>query len=228
MKCAPRAALVLLALLVSSCSRPLAQSQAEVPSTTPSASSPKPQDDGSGVPHGHETATLGGGCFWCVEAVFSEVEGVEKVTSGYAGGVVDHPTYHQVCTGETGHAEVVQVQFDPTKISYHDILTIFFTTHDPTTLNRQGADVGTQYRSAIFYETPAQRAVAEQVKTEMKPHFDADIVTEIAPLTTFWPAEEYHQDYYALNPNQGYCRAVISPKLAKFRKMYQDRLKKKP
>lgn len=173
-----------------------------------------------------ETAVLGGGCFWCVEAVFSEVEGVEKAVSGYAGGKGENPSYAQVCGGDTGHAEVVQVTFDPRKISYRDVLTIFFTTHDPTTLNRQGADVGTQYRSVIFTANDAQRAVAEQVKADMQPHFDAPIVTEISPLPPFWPAEEYHQDYYARNPGQGYCRAVISPKLTKFRKMYQERLKR--
>lgn len=228
MKRAPRATLVVLALLVSSCSRPLAQSQSDEPHAVPAAMSPTPRDDGRGTPDGREIATLGGGCFWCVEAVFSEVEGVEKVTSGYAGGFVEPPTYEEVCSGGTGHAEVVQVQFDPKKIAYHDILTLFLATHDPTTLNRQGADVGTQYRSVIFYDSPAQHATAERVKREMQPHFDAPIITEISPLPTFWPAEDYHQDYYALNPNQGYCRAVISPKLAKFRKMYQSRLKKKP
>lgn len=169
---------------------------------------------------------VGGGCFWCVEAVFTELEGVDKVTSGYAGGTVADPTYQQVCSGKTGHAEVVQIVFDPRKISYHDILTVFFTTHDPTTLNRQGADAGTQYRSVIFCASDAQRATAEQVKKEMQPLFDAPIVTEITSTAPFYSAEDYHQDYFALNPNAGYCRAVIAPKVAKFRARYQSRLKK--
>jgi peptide-methionine (S)-S-oxide reductase len=174
-----------------------------------------------------ELATLGGGCFWCFEPIFEELRGVESVLPGYAGGRVANPTYHQVCGGDTGHAEVVQVSFDPSTISYADLLRIFLTVHDPTTLNRQGADVGTQYRSAIFYHSPEQKATAEQVVAELGRErvWPDPIVTEIAPLTTFYPAEDYHVDYYANNPNQGYCRVVIDPKVAKFRQKFRDRLK---
>ncbi len=175
-----------------------------------------------------EVATLAGGCFWCLEAVFNELKGVEKVVSGYAGGHVKNPTYEQVCTGTTGHAEVVQITFDPQVISYVDLLNVFFTIHDPTTLNRQGADAGTQYRSAIFYHSPEQQAVAEKIRTELNAAkiWDAPIVTEIKPLTAFYPAEEYHQQYYERNPNQGYCRVVIAPKVLKFRKQFMSKLKK--
>ena len=178
--------------------------------------------------HHQEIATLAGGCFWCLEAVFAELRGVEKVVSGYAGGYVPEPSYRQVCTGTTGHAEVVQITFDPREISFKELLEVFFTIHDPTTLNRQGGDVGTQYRSAIFYHTPEQKAVAEQVMAEVNAAklWDAPIVTEISPLTTFFPAEDYHQEYYQLNPDQPYCRAVIAPKVAKFRKQYLAKLKK--
>ena len=173
-----------------------------------------------------ETITLGGGCFWCVEAVAERLRGVRAVTSGYAGGNIPQPTYREVCSGLTGHAEVVQVEFDPEVISLHDLLTVFMTTHDPTTPNRQGADVGTQYRSAIFYETDAQREVAEQVVAELTEAgvFADPIVTEIAPLKVFWPAEDYHQGYYDQNPDQPYCQAVIAPKVAKLRSRYLDRL----
>jgi peptide-methionine (S)-S-oxide reductase len=173
-------------------------------------------------------ATLGGGCFWCLEAVFEQVRGVERVESGYAGGRVPAPTYHQVCTGGTGHAEVVQVTFDPAVVSFRQILEVFFTIHDPTTLNRQGADVGTQYRSAIFYHTPEQKATAEQVIAELSEAgvWDAPIVTEVTPLRAFYPAEDYHQEYFQQNGNQPYCRVVIAPKVAKFRKQYLDQLKK--
>ena len=175
-----------------------------------------------------ETATLAGGCFWCLEAVFDDLRGVERVDSGYAGGHTLNPTYEQVCAGTTGHAEVIQITFDPRAVSFKEILEVFFTIHDPTTLNRQGADVGTQYRSAIFYHTAEQKAVAEGVIGELSAAklWDAPIVTEIAPLTTFYPAEEYHQRYYERNPGQGYCRAVIEPKVSKFRKQYLDRLKR--
>lgn len=162
-----------------------------------------------------ETATLGGGCFWCVEAVYERIDGVVDAVSGYAGGTVENPTYREVTTGRTGHAEVVQVTFDPEKISYEEILRIFFKSHDPTTLNRQGADVGTQYRSAVLYETEEQREIAERVRSEMQELYDDPIVTEIAPLTTFYEAEEYHQDYFEKNPYAGYCRVVIAPKLEK-------------
>lgn len=173
-----------------------------------------------------EQATLAGGCFWCLEAVFELVEGVSDVKSGYAGGKSPNPTYEQVCSGSTGHAEVVQVDFDPTIISYGEILEIFFATHDPTTLNRQGADVGTQYRSAIFTHSDAQAEVARNLVAELEAQrlFDGPIVTEITPLDRFYPAERYHDEYYRRNPNQPYCRIVIGPKLAKFRKRFADRL----
>jgi peptide-methionine (S)-S-oxide reductase len=175
-----------------------------------------------------EVATLAGGCFWCLEAVFDELKGVESVESGYAGGSVPNPTYEQVCTGNTGHAEAVQVTFDPRVISYHDLLTVFFAIHDPTTLNRQGADVGTQYRSAIFYRSEQQEAVARQVIQEIgAAHlWDAPIVTEVKPFGEFYMAEDYHQEYFAHNSFQPYCRVVIAPKVAKFRKQFVDRLKK--
>lgn len=174
-----------------------------------------------------ELATLAGGCFWCLEAVFQQLRGVTKVVSGYTGGTVPNPTYKAVCTGETGHAEVTQVSFDPTVISFRDLLDIFFTIHDPTTLNRQGADEGTQYRSAIFYHSPAQKAEAERAIADLAAAkvWDDPIVTEIVPLETFYPAEDYHQDYYARNASQPYCRAVIAPKVAKLRSTYFEKLK---
>jgi peptide-methionine (S)-S-oxide reductase len=174
-----------------------------------------------------ESATLAGGCFWCLEAVYKELRGVESVVSGYAGGDVPRPTYGQVCEGTTGHAEVVQITFDPRQVSFRELLEVFFTVHDPTTLNRQGADVGTQYRSAIFYHTPAQRETAEQVIAELTAAhvWDAPIATEVAPLTDFYPAEGYHQDYFERNPFQPYCRAVVAPKVAKFRKHFLEKLK---
>ncbi len=174
-----------------------------------------------------ETATLGGGCFWCVEAVMLSLRGVERVVSGYSGGKVKDPTYREVCNGRTGHAEVVQITFDPSEISFRDLLFIFFATHDPTTLNRQGGDSGTQYRSVIFYHDDAQRATAEAVVAELtKDHIFSDaIVTELASLDVFYPAETYHQDYFNANQNQPYCQAVIAPKVAKLRKNYLDRLK---
>lgn len=176
----------------------------------------------------HEVATLAGGCFWCLEAVFLELKGVESVRSGYAGGTLPNPSYELVCTGTTGHAEVVQIAFDSNVVSFRDLLDIFFVIHDPTTLNRQGADVGTQYRSAIFYHTPQQKAEAERAIAELEAAhvWDDPIVTEIVPLETFYPAEEYHRDYFRRNPNQGYCRAVIAPKVAKFRKQFFEKLRK--
>ncbi len=175
-----------------------------------------------------EIATLAGGCFWCLEAVFDELRGVESVESGYAGGQRPNPTYEQVCSGTTGHAEVVQVVFDPQVLSYGDLLKVFFSIHDPTTLNRQGADVGTQYRSAIFYHSPEQRATAEEVIRDLEERklWDDPIVTEVTELDTFYPAEDYHRDYFARNPGQGYCNVVIAPKLAKFRQQYAEKLKK--
>jgi len=174
-----------------------------------------------------EAITLGGGCFWCVEAVYEELKGVERVESGYSGGKVANPSYRQVCTGTTGHAEVVQVTFDPKVISLKEILEIFFHVHDPTTLNRQGADVGTQYRSAIFYNSAEQKKVAEQViqETTAARLWPEPIVTEVSPLKEFYKAEDYHQEYFKLNGTQPYCRAVIAPKMAKFRKEYKDKLK---
>ena len=174
-----------------------------------------------------ELATLAGGCFWCLEAVFEQLRGVTKVTSGYAGGHVPNPSYEAVCTGTTGHAEVVQVTFNPDELSFHDLLGVFFTLHDPTTLDRQGGDVGTQYRSAIFYHDDAQRRTAEEVVRELEAEhvFDEPIVTKIEPLQAFYPAEEYHREYYRRNPNQPYCRAVIAPKVAKLRTKYLEKLK---
>jgi peptide-methionine (S)-S-oxide reductase len=175
----------------------------------------------------HAVATLAGGCFWCLDAVFRGLRGVEQVVSGYTGGTVPNPSYEAVCTGRTGHAEVVQVTFDPAVLSYRDLVEVFFAIHDPTTLNRQGADVGTQYRSAIYYHSPEQEQTAREViaALERDPVFDAPIVTEVAPAPAFYPAEEYHQDYFRRNPGQGYCRAVIAPKVAKFRKEHLERLK---
>jgi peptide-methionine (S)-S-oxide reductase len=174
-----------------------------------------------------ENATLAGGCFWCLEAVFEQLQGVEKVVSGYAGGNVPDPTYKQVCTGKTGHAEVVRITFDPEVISYRELLDFFFAFHDPTTLNRQGHDTGTQYRSAIFYESPEQKTTAEQVIAELgnERAYPDPIVTEVKPLDVFYAAEDYHQGYYRENPNQPYCNATITPKMAKLRAKYGSRLK---
>jgi peptide-methionine (S)-S-oxide reductase len=176
--------------------------------------------------HKFETITLGGGCFWCVEAVYQDVKGVQQVVSGYAGGTVDKPTYEQVCSGTTGHVEVVQITFDPKDIAFADILYIFWRIHDPTTLNRQGADVGTQYRSVIFCHNDEQKAIAEKSKqeTDTSGLWPNSIVTEILPFTHFYKAEGYHQNYYRLNPNQPYCRMVIDPKVHKFKKEFQDKL----
>ena len=174
-----------------------------------------------------EVATLAGGCFWCLEAVFEQLRGVTKVGSGYTGGHVPNPSYEAVCTGTTGHAEVVQVTFDPDQLSYRDLLGVFFTLHDPTTLDRQGGDVGTQYRSAIFYRDDAQRRSAEEVVRELEAEhvFDDPIVTRLESLKAFYPAEEYHREYYRRNQNQPYCRAVIAPKVAKLRSNYLEKLK---
>lgn len=177
-----------------------------------------------------ETATLAGGCFWCLEAVYDQLKGVTDVVSGYAGGWVKNPSYEQVCNKDTGHAEVVQIKFDPAVVSFRDLLDVFFTIHDPTTLNRQGADVGPQYRSAIFYHTPEQKAQAEAAIADYngKKLWNAPIVTEVTPIDTFYPAEDYHQEYFARNPYQGYCRVVVAPKVAKFRKQFIQQLKKQP
>jgi peptide-methionine (S)-S-oxide reductase len=177
-----------------------------------------------------EVATLAGGCFWCLEAVFVELRGVDKVVSGYAGGQVANPTYEQVSSGTTGHAEVVQITFDPQVISYKDLLDVFFTIHDPTTLNQQGADIGTQYRSAIYYHSPEQKAVAVKAIADITAAkiWDNKIVTEITKLETFYKAEAYHQRYFELNPDKAYCRIVIVPKVIKFRKQFLPKLKKQP
>ena len=174
-----------------------------------------------------ETATLGGGCFWCLDAVFDNLQGVVSVESGYSNGKTVNPTYQQVCSGDTGHAEVVRVNFDPGKITFREILEVFFTIHDPTTLNSQGNDFGTQYRSAIFYNSPGQKATAEQLIAELtaKKAFGAPIVTEVAPAQTFYAAEDYHQEYFANNSAQPYCQYVVAPKMAKFRKKFANRMK---
>jgi peptide-methionine (S)-S-oxide reductase len=173
-------------------------------------------------------ATFGAGCFWCVEAVFQRVDGVVSVESGYAGGTVENPTYEQVCSGTTGHAEVCRIRYDPSRVSYEELLEVFFKTHDPTTLNRQGADVGTQYRSAIFYHTDEQKQIADKCKQALDDAgiWDEPIVTEIVPQAPFYKAEDYHQDYYNANPQQRYCTLVIRPKLEKFEKVFKDKLKR--
>ncbi len=174
-----------------------------------------------------ETATFGGGCFWCTEAVFQDLKGVNSVISGYMGGFTHEPTYEQVCGGNTGHAEVIQIQYDPSVISYNDLLLIFFKTHDPTTLNRQGNDRGTQYRSVVFYHNKDQELAAQDMieRLEEEKIYELPIVTEVAPAATFYPAEAYHQNYYKQNPYQGYCSFVIQPKLIKFAKEFKEKLK---
>jgi peptide-methionine (S)-S-oxide reductase len=195
------------------------------------ASQEKPGREAAGVSTSEklEVATFGAGCFWCTEAVFERVKGVEKVVSGYSGGTVENPTYQQVCSGQTGHAEVVQLTFDPAKISYADLLEIFWKTHDPTTPNQQGPDVGTQYRSAVFYHSDEQQKVAEAYKQQLNESkaFDKPIVTEITKFTNFYAAEKYHQDYFELNRRQPYCSRYISPKIKKFNRMFRDKLKDK-
>lgn len=175
-----------------------------------------------------EKATLGGGCFWCVEAVYKELNGVETVVSGYEGGARENPTYEQICSGATGHAEVVQITFDPDVITFDEILYVFWRTHNPTTLNQQGGDVGTQYRSVVFYHSDAQKAAAKRsrAETDASDLWPDPIVTEISPSLAFYPAEGYHQDFYERNPSQGYCTMVIDPKMAKFRKEFEERLRK--
>ena len=177
-----------------------------------------------------QTATLAGGCFWCLEAVYDEIKGVQSVESGYAGGHIDNPSYREVCNGTTGHAEVVQVHFDPNVVSYRDLLNVFFAIHDPTTLNRQGADVGTQYRSAIFYHDEEQKRIAEELIKELNTQeiWDRPIVTQVEKLDKFYMAEDYHQEYFARNPYQPYCMAVVAPKVSKFRKHFLELLKKQP
>ena len=177
----------------------------------------------------HETAVLGGGCFWCLEAVFDDLAGVISVESGYAGGARANPSYEDVCSGRTGHAEVVRVTFDPAVLSYHDLLTVFFSIHDPTTRDRQGNDIGSQYRSVIFCETPEQRRIADEVVRELdgKGLWRDRIVTEIVDAAPFYPAEDYHQEYFARNPGQPYCQVIVAPKVAKFRKSFLERLKER-
>jgi len=172
-----------------------------------------------------EIASVGGGCFWCLEAVYQELKGIVQVESGYTGGQVPNPTYAQVCEGKTGHAEVVRLTYDPAVISYREILEVFFTIHDPTTLNRQGNDIGTQYRSVIYYHSPEQEEIAKQVIAEMANVWDAPIVTELSPAGTYYKAETYHQNYYRDNPLQGYCAFVVAPKLSKFRQTFSEKLK---
>jgi len=172
-----------------------------------------------------EIATLGGGCFWCLEAVYQELNGVQHVESGYTGGHVANPSYEQVCNGDTGHAEVVQITFDPAVVTYREILEIFFTIHDPTTLNRQGNDAGTQYRSVIYYHSSEQQETARQVIAEMANVWDAPIVTELSPAEKYYKAEDYHQNYFRQNPLQGYCAFVVAPKVAKFRKIFTSKIK---
>jgi peptide-methionine (S)-S-oxide reductase len=185
-------------------------------------------DQTTNVPQGREIATLAGGCFWCLEAVYDQMKGVDSVESGYMGGQTPNPTYEQVCSGDSGHAEVIQITFDPKVVSYRELLEVFFVIHDPTTLNRQGNDAGTQYRSAIFYHSPEQQATATDViaKLAAAKLWDDPIVTEVAPAVTFHVAETYHQEYYVRNPRQSYCAFVVAPKVAKFRKHFVDRLKK--
>jgi len=175
---------------------------------------------------GNEFATLAGGCFWCLEAVFEDVEGVVDVESGYSGGSSERPSYQQVCEGTTGHAEVVRIEFDPALISYRELLEIFFSIHDPTTLNRQGNDVGTQYRSAIYYHSAEQRSVAEDVIRELGSHLKHPVVTEVADAGVYWRAEDYHQEYFRNNPEQGYCMFVVAPKVVKFRKTFAAKRRK--
>ncbi|MCB0395890.1 MAG: peptide-methionine (S)-S-oxide reductase MsrA [Flavobacteriales bacterium] len=174
-----------------------------------------------------EEATFGAGCFWCVEAIFKDLKGVESVVSGYAGGSKQDPTYEEVCSGTTGHAEVCRITFDPKHITFDELLEVFWKVHDPTTLNRQGEDIGTQYRSVIFYHNEAQRELAETYKNDLNSSgaWDRPVITEISPLTSYYAAEEYHQNYFALNPGQGYCAMVVRPKVEKFRKVFADRLK---
>ncbi|HXZ96595.1 MAG TPA: peptide-methionine (S)-S-oxide reductase MsrA [Burkholderiales bacterium] len=188
---------------------------------------PQQKENTAQTPSRKEIVTLGGGCFWCLEAVFDELRGVESVESGYMGGATANPTYEQVCSGKTGHAEVVQVTFDPMEISFKEILEVFFVVHDPTTLNRQGNDVGTQYRSAIFYHSPVQKSQADQVIKNLNDGhiWDSTIVTELVPAQTFYRAEGYHQDYFLRNPAQPYCMLVVAPKVAKLRKQFLAKLK---
>lgn len=211
------AAALLVAILAGACS-----AGAGTPAPTPDAAK-----ETIGMRTDLEVATLGGGCFWCIEAVFQRIRGVERAVSGYAGGGLPNPTYEQVCSGSTGHAEVVQITFDPRELPYRELLEIFFAMHDPTTLNRQGADVGTQYRSVIFTHSDAQARTARELVAELTRGklFDGPIVTQVEPLPVFYEAEDYHQEYFDRNPTQGYCRVVINPKINKLRDKFTERLK---
>jgi peptide-methionine (S)-S-oxide reductase len=214
--------LAVSSILLMSCGNPQAKS-----SSTPSETNPMESSIEKNTNLELDTAIFGAGCFWCVEAIFQELEGVEKVASGYSGGARANPSYDQVCSGATGHAEVIQVIYDPTKISFVDLLEVFWGVHDPTTLNRQGADVGTQYRSVIFYTNEAQKKLAEEYKSKLNTSgaFPQPVVTEISPLKEFYVAENYHQNYFNENGNQPYCSLVIRPKLEKFKKVFGDRMK---
>lgn len=215
-------ALVCAAGLLTGCgSQPALGESAQAESTAPITKDTKPMDDMA-------QATFGGGCFWCTEAVFLEMKGVEKVTSGYSGGEIKNPTYEQICTGTTGHAEVIHIQFNPEEVSFEELLEVFFKTHDPTTLNRQGADFGTQYRSVVFYHSKEQKEAAEAIIKELNAAdaYDDPIVTEVTEFDILYPAEQYHQNYYARNSGQGYCQAVVRPKVEKFRKVFADKVKK--
>jgi peptide-methionine (S)-S-oxide reductase len=217
-----------LGALVSCSDRPTSAAPSPSPVPEVKTMNPPPPPTPPPAPGTLETATLGAGCFWCIEAVFESVDGVKSAVSGYSGGHVKNPTYEQVCEKTTGHAEVAQIVFDPAKISFERVLEIFWGTHDPTTPNRQGNDVGPQYRSAIFYHSEAQKASAERLKKALDAAgvFSAPIVTEITAFQEFWVAEEEHQDFYRRNPNQGYCRAIIRPKMEKFKKVFEKDLKK--
>ena len=203
------------------------EAPAETTDSAATDSPAQPADNGSTTPDGPQTATLGAGCFWCVEAVFEQIEGVTDVRSGYSGGLIPDPTYEAVCTGTTGHAEVIQLDYDPSVTSFEEVLQVFFTSHDPTTLNRQGADVGTQYRSAIFYHSDEQKQVAEKVIAELNESqaFQNPIVTEVTKFEKFYEAEDYHQDYFELNGRAPYCRMVIVPKVEKVKKVFAEKLK---
>jgi len=209
---------MLSSIVLSGCQNKSADTKSEI----------KNDSGGNGQMDSLQKATFGSGCFWCTEAIFENLNGVYSVVSGYAGGKISNPTYEEVCSGTTGHAEVTQITYDSSLISYDDLLEVFWKTHDPTTLNKQGNDVGPQYRSVIFYHNDEQKQLAEKYKSELDKSgaWDKPIVTEISPLTNYFPAENYHQDYYNNNPNQGYCAFVIAPKLEKFRKVFKDKLKK--
>ncbi|WP_425397659.1 peptide-methionine (S)-S-oxide reductase MsrA [Aeoliella sp.] len=211
---------LLLLATAGGCSAQLAIGE-EKPTAKPITKADKPREKMA-------QATFGGGCFWCTEAVFLALEGVEKVTSGYSGGQVENPTYREVCMGTTGHAEVIHIEYDPEKVTFQELLEVHLKTHDPTTLNRQGNDIGTQYRSAVFYHTDEQKKLAETAIDELNKAgaYENPIVTEVTEFEKFWPAEDYHQNYLAENPNQGYCRLVVQPKVDKFRKVFKDKLKK--